>query len=278
MIDAVRTVVFVHGVQWERNIMLQGYSDPLCRRIQAQASSTRFRFKEVLWSDVVEPREQALIAGGTLGEIAMGIPLQEIAWLILKQIFGRMNLPVNEALRSTVFTKKIPDQISSGGSLMGKAMSAILDILLYESGMFKEAIQNKVLEALDFCAGEPPPVLFGHSLGSVISLDAIKSRCVGAQPPVYGFVTAGPALGILKRTPIRPKTFATLLKRIEWVNFYDADDFLAFWNPLRKFGYDGYVQDRNINPSEIVFYSHIKYWDNSAIARELADMATTAED
>lgn len=279
MIDAVRSIVFVHGVQWERNAIIRGYSKPLSDRIQAQAPSIRFRSKEVLWSDIVETKERAIIEAGSLISVINGKALTDIAWQLLKQIFGRMNLPIAENNRDTLFKKKISEQVSAGGDLMAKAFSAILDIILYESGAFSKPIQDTVIEALDACKGEPAPVLFGHSLGSVITFDVIKRKFSGSKsPPVFGLVTAGSPLGILERSPKSPKTFSDFLKKnIDWINFYDADDFLAFWNPLRRFGYDGYVQDRNINPSEVPFYSHTKYWDSSAIARELADMATTDE-
>ncbi len=276
MIDAVRSILFVHGVQWERDSILAGYSKPLADRIQAQAPSTRFRFQEVLWSDVVEPAEEAVIATGSLASVIPGQSLSDIIWRLLRQILGRMNVTVSDADRQWILTKPIAAQVSPATSLRAKAMSAVLDIIFYESWLFKHPVQEKVIEALDACADEPSPVLFGHSLGSVIAYDVIQGKSSsGNTPPVYGLVTAGSPLGVLKRITNSPKGFSAILKRIDWINFYDSDDFLAFWNPLRKFGYDGYVQDRNINPSEIPFYSHTKYWDSSAIARELADMATT---
>jgi hypothetical protein len=279
MIDAPRTVIFVHGVQWERNAILKGYSRPLAERIQQQAPSTRFRFTEVLWSDVVEGTERAIIQAGTLISVMNSPKLKEAAWRLLEQMFGRMHLPIDESDKEALFTRKISDQVAGEDDLKAKAFSAILDILLYESGAFKAPIQQTVIDALDACRQEAAPVLFGHSLGSVIAFDVVKRRASGSKrPPVFGLVTAGSPLGLLKRSPARPKSFSGMLKKkIDWLNFYDADDFLAFWNPLGKFGYAGYVQDRNINPSEIPFYSHIKYWDSSAIARELADLATTSE-
>jgi len=279
MIDAPRTVIFVHGVQWERNAILKGYSTPLADGIQRQAPSTRFRFKEVLWSDVVEGTERAIIQAGTLISVIDSPTLKEVAWRLLQQMFGRMHLPLAESGKEALFTKKISEQVAGGDDLKAKAFSAILDILLYESGAFKTPIQQTVIDALDGCRGEAAPVLFGHSLGSVIAFDVVKRKASGLKrPPVFGLVTAGSPLGVLKRSPTSPKSFSDVLKKkIDWMNFYDADDFLAFWNPLRKFGYAGYVRDHTINPSEIPFYSHIKYWDNSEIARELADLATTGE-
>jgi len=279
MIDAPRTVIFVHGVQWERNDILKGYSRPLADGIQRQAPSTRFRFMEVLWSDVVEGTERAIIESGTLISVIDNPKLRAVAWVLLQQMFGRMHLPINESGKEALFTKKISEQVSGENDLKAKAFSAILDILLYESGAFKAPILKMVIDAFNACRDEPAPVLFGHSLGSVIAFDAVKRTMSGGKnPSVFGLVTAGSPLGLLRRSPGSPKSFSTALKKkIDWINFYDSDDFLAFWNPLKRFGYAGYVDDRTIDPSEIPFYSHIKYWDSSAVARELADLATTGE-
>jgi len=54
LIDAPRAVVFVHGVQWQRDYELKGYSRPTQDFMQNQAPTVRFRFYEVLWSDVMQ--------------------------------------------------------------------------------------------------------------------------------------------------------------------------------------------------------------------------------
>jgi hypothetical protein len=61
----------------------------------------------------------------------------------------------------------------------------------------------------------------------------------------------------------------------DWVNLYDTDDLVGFWNPLRRKGYSS-VMDQRIDTHEFPFYSHVKYWTNSLVARELVDQTLTA--
>lgn len=280
MIDALRTIIFVHGVQWEPDSELAGYSIALQRAIERQAPSTRFRFKEVLWSDVVEEREREIMRAGKLIELLDGnvTGLADIVQQLLQHIFKRQGIQyLND--KSATLNSKVADLIQgTGQSFKEKAFSAIMDVILYESGIghFQERIRAKVAEALDAVSNELAPVVYAHSLGSAIAYDVLAAQADTVKVPALGFVTAGSPLGILRRNIANSPQFETALSGPTfWKNYYDADDFLAFWNPLAVFGYRGYVEDRSIDVSTIPFYSHTRYWSSDEIARDLADFAAT---
>lgn len=282
MIDARRTIVFVHGVQWEPNRVLAGYSRPLQQAIERQAPSTRFRFKEVLWSDVVEQKEQEIFEGGRLMDLLMGgLPgLGDIVQKLLVHIFNREGIQFTTD-KDASLSSKVSNLISgSGQSFKEKAFSAIMDVILYESGVgtYQQDIRDILNETLDKVgkSDDLAPIVYAHSLGSVISYDVLAKRAAMVTTPVLGLITAGSPLGILRRDVKNQPEFAKALReQIFWKNYYDADDFLAFWNPLKLFGYRNLVEDFPIDVSQIPFYSHTRYWTNDDIAMDLADLAAT---
>lgn len=281
MIDAPRTIVFVHGVQWEPDSELAGYSLPLARAVERQAPSTRFRFKEVLWSDVVEARERQLLQIGKLIDVIGGADaLGNLAHLLLEHIFKRQGLQLPFS-RSDLLGSQISDLIKgSGMGFKEKAFSAILDVLIYEShvGTYRAEIQQKVQDAIDSVKDELAPVVYGHSLGSAIAYDVLADKADGHGLPAIALITAGSPLGVLARKIEKAPGLGQLLRTsMFWKNYYDADDFLAFWNPLKAFGFRDCVEDRAIDVSTIPFYSHTRYWTSDEIARDLADWATTGK-
>lgn len=60
---APRDIVFVHGVQWESDRNIKGYSDSLQHNIKLNAGSSTFNFHEVLWSIIVEDVERKFLGG-----------------------------------------------------------------------------------------------------------------------------------------------------------------------------------------------------------------------
>ena len=266
LIDAPRDVVFVHGVQWQRDFELKGYSRPTQDLMQNQAPTIRFRFHEVLWSDVVEVDERKLLGGvGVIDDLLTG-DLAGAVFDLFKLIGQRTDFKLKS--RTEAFKTPLPKLIAAKGGFIGNALSAILDIVFYFSPTYGPRVRAKVRETLDPLRGGLPPVLFGHSLGSVIILDIIREDLPNAQ--VGGFVSAGSPIGLFQ-ADMDSTDFAVF----DWVNFYDTDDLVGFWNPLRRKGYSS-VMDQRIDTHEFPFYSHVKYWTNSLVARELVDQTLTA--
>jgi len=266
LIDAPRDVVFVHGVQWQRDYELKGYSRPTHDLMQNQAPTVRFRFHEVLWSDVVEVDERRLLAGvGVIADLLTG-NLRGAIFDLFALIGRRTNFTLQSP--SEAFETPLPQLIAAKGGFIQNALSAILDLVFYFSDTYGPRVRAKVRETLDPLQGGLPPVLFGHSLGSVIILDIIRE----AIPNVHagGFVSAGSPIGLFQPSMDRPEFGA-----LDWVNCYDTDDIVGFWNPLRRMGY-ATVMDQRIDTHELPFYSHVKYWTNSFVARELVDKSLTA--
>lgn len=267
LIDAPRDVVFVHGVQWERDYQLKGYSRPTQDLMRNQAPTINFRFHEVLWSDVVE-RDEALIIGGAgvIADILSGNYVGAV-FDLFKLIGQRTDFQL--ASQDEAFRTPLPALIGGKGGFMAKALSAVLDIAFYFSDHYGPLIRAKVRETLGPLRGGPAPILLGHSLGSVILLDILREDLDRGELHCGGFVSAGSPIGLFYPDRDRPD-FAPL----DWVNFYDTDDLVTFWNPLRKRGY-ATVTDQRIDTHELPFYSHVKYWTNSVMARELVDKCLT---
>lgn len=264
--DLPRDIIFVHGVQWEWDYQLKGYSRPLQNLMRQQAPSFEFTFYEVLWSDVVEQDEQALIAGaGAIADVLKGNYAGAVFDLF--KIIGQRS-GFSFASQDEAFNTPLNSLISSKGGFMEKAASAILDIVFYFSDTYGPRIRQKVRDALAQARTNPPPIVFGHSLGSVILLDLIREDLPNLT--VGGFVSAGSPIGLFE-----PNQDDPALAQLRWVNYYDLDDLVTFWNPLEQKGY-ATVKDRRIDTHELPFYSHVKYWTNSELARELADKGLTA--
>lgn len=269
LVDAPRDAIFVHGVQWERDFQLKGYSRPTQDLMRNQAPSVNFRFHEVLWSDVVEEDEQRLIQGaGVIADVLTG-DYADAVFRVFKLIGQRTDFDLQSP--DAAFKTPLPALIAGKGGFIEKALSAVLDIVFYFSDAYGPAVRGKVREAMDTAlrgGDRLPPILFGHSLGSVIVLDLIREGLPDVR--AGGFVSAGSPIGLFQPNQDRPE-FAGL----DWINFYDTDDLVGFWNPLRRCGY-AHVADQRIDTHEFPFYSHVKYWTNAALARELVDKCLTA--
>lgn len=257
-------IVFVHGVQWQRDIQLKGYSKPLQDLIMSQAPLTNFVFHEALWSDVVEGKERILIEGGkTLADIANGNLLTSILDFI--KVVGNFvdldKLKNNSKIASTILEKMVDDP-----GWIGKTISVVLDIILYFSFYGRE-IREKVREYIDKADN---PVLMGHSLGSVILFDILVEDANNGRLNCRDFLSAASPLGLF-----RPNGDIGALSKMNWVNMYDPADLVGFWNPLRKWGYSNPWETR-IKTHELPFYSHVKYWTSSTISDELVDMSMSA--
>lgn len=257
-------IVFVHGVQWEKDIRLKGYSRPLQELIQSQAPTTRFNFHEALWSDVVEGKERAIIAGGeTLASLAEGKQLGALLDF-LKVVGGFVGLDLL-GNRDSMANNKLEEMLDDPGWL-GKAISVVLDVVLYFS-FYGDEIRAKVRQYIKEAEN---PVLMGHSLGTIILFDILKEDMAKKSLNCRDLLTAATPLGLF-----RPHEDIKGLSSVNWVNMYDPADLVGFWNPLRKWGYETPWETR-IKTHELPFYSHVKYWTSSSVAEELLDMALTA--
>lgn len=262
-----KEIVFVHGVQWVRDIELAGYSLPLQHLIQAQAPTTEFKFNEVLWSDIVEVKEQELIAGvNLLSDLAKGDLFPAV--LAFLNVVG--SFVKEDRLRNIDYlTNTNVLDISNDSKWLGKAMSVVLDVILYFATDYGKEIRTKVRNEIEKL--NKPPVLMGHSLGSVILFDILKEDADKNKFNYTDFLTAATPLGLF-----RPNGDITDTdKKINWVNMYDPGDLVGFWNPLVRKGYTCPF-DTRIKTSEFPFYSHVKYWTSSTVADELVDMALSA--
>ena len=272
--QAPRDLIFVHGVQWDHNKDIEGYSEPLQKEMMKQAPSFDFAFHEVLWSDVVEGVEDDIWSGASL---IVDVLDQNYAGAVfdLFQLIGQRSetLQKDQGFQlknpAEAFSIPLPDLIAGKGGFMKKAASAVLDVVLYFS-THGQAIRDKVRETLDQARQDPPPIVFGHSLGSVILLDIIRENIArSGDIGVGGFISAGSPIGLFQANR-DDAAFA----RLKWINYYDLDDLVTFWNPLHDKGYQS-VRDRRIDTHELLFYSHTKYWDSSELSSELADRCLT---
>ncbi|MFA6013273.1 MAG: hypothetical protein WC799_25005 [Desulfobacteraceae bacterium] len=257
-------IVFVHGVQWQRDMQLKGYSRPLQDLIRSQAPTTEFVFYEALWSDVIENKERILISSGeTLVKLVKGEVLQ--ALLDFLKVVGHFVGLDSLKNQDKIANSKLSEMMDDPGWL-GRAISVTLDIVLYLS-IYGDDIRSKVREYIN---KSDNPVLMGHSLGSVILFDILAEDARNNQLKCRDFLSAASPLGLFK-----PNEDIATLSTVNWVNLYDPADLVGFWNPLKKWGYTNPLDSR-IKTHELPFYSHVKYWTCSSIADELVDMALTA--
>jgi hypothetical protein len=257
-------IVFVHGVQWQKDLQLKGYSRPLQDLIQSQAPTTEFKFYEALWSDVVEGKERALIAGGkSLADLVDGHILQALLdFLKVVGQFVDLDVLKND---QRMAGDKLENMLDDPGWL-GKAVSVVLDIVFYLT-IYGDEIRSEVRKYINAAEN---PVLMGHSLGTVILFDILSEDANRGELSSKDLLTAASPIGLF-----RPNKDIATLNSLNWVNMYDPADLVGFWNPLKKWGYVN-PWDVRIKTHEFPFYSHVKYWTSSTIADELVDMALTA--
>ena len=197
-----RDIVFVHGVQWESNRNIKGYSDSLQHNIKLNAGSYVFQFHEILWSDIVEDVEQKLLGGGGfIGDFITGDVLNMI-FDLYKIIGDKTNF---NGSMDDLKNANLKELINNKGGFINKALSAVLDLVLYHTAAYGNEIRAEVRKTLHSLENEKPPVLFGHSLGSVILLDILREDIDRNQLHVGGFVTAGSPIGLFRKDKDHPR-------------------------------------------------------------------------
>jgi hypothetical protein len=270
-----RHVVFLHGVQWAGNDEVAGFS----RKLQNEMSGPLedygidVKFHEALWADVVESDQRRLIrtaeitgylvSGNFVGAVAL---LSEEVHNQNVQIEGVDHSLLNYGL-AQLGAKLFPSPSLPGLELLRNAASWLLDIVFYFTDHYGQLIRKEVRKTLRQAGAGTvhPPVVFAHSLGGVIIMDILREDLERGDPlSVRKLVTAGTPIGLF-----RSGTDDGALAPIRWVNFYDSGDFVAFWNPLRRFGYQKVTDREPIETGDYPIFTHTKYWGNGLIADEL---------
>ena len=270
-----REVVFVHGVQWAGNEEVAGFSTPLQEAMSGPLDDygIEVKFHEALWADVVESDQQRLIQAAEItGYLATGNFLGAVRLLseeVLKetvQLEG-VDRPLLDQGLEQLATKLFPSPPLPGVELLRNAASWLLDIVFYFTDHYGRLIRGEVRKALRKAGAgtEHPPVVFAHSLGGVIMLDILREDLVQERPlSVRKLVTAGTPIGLFRNGQDDER-----LAKVRWVNFYDNGDFVAFWNPLRRYGYQTVTDREPIQTGDYPIFTHMKYWGNGLIADEM---------
>ncbi len=161
-----------------------------------------------------------------------------------------------------------------------------------------DAVHDRVREALARLAQQAPDAplfVVAHSLGSVIAADHFydlgKGRRQAGTPlesgrTLTGFYTLGSPIALWTQRdgdfarplqiPARTSPDPVRAAAAEWINFYDADDVLAF--PLKGLSpeWDQAVdEDRSVSVGTLLIgmspVSHVAYWNDVAVIRPIAN-------
>jgi hypothetical protein len=176
------------------------------------------------------------------------------------------------------------------------------DVVSYQvsphSRVVYDAVHAEVADALTRLAEQAPDAplfVVAHSLGSVIAADHFydlsKGRRTASTPvesgrTLTGFYTLGSPIALWTQRdgdfaeplqiPARTSDDQMLATAAEWINFYDADDVLAF--PLKGLStaWDEAVdEDRSVSVGAPIIgmspVSHVAYWNDTAVIRPIAN-------
>lgn len=115
---------------------------------------------------------------------------------------------------------------SASGTITAGALEIFTrDVFLYlELNAVRQEVDRIVAEALT----SQPTVVVGHSLGSVVAYNILRTRAADLNVPLY--LTVGSPLGIRAiRTRLAPIAFPASVTT--WLNYYDERDIVSL-NPL----------------------------------------------
>jgi hypothetical protein len=180
--------------------------------------------------------------------------------------------------------------------------SFVGDVVAYQvsphSREVYDAVHAEVAKALARLAERAPDAplfVVAHSLGSVIAADHFydlgKGRraaatALQAGQTLTGFYTLGSPIALWTQRdgdfasplqiPARTSPDPVLASAAEWINFYDADDVLAF--PLKGLSADwdkAVDEDRSVSVGALLLgmspVSHVAYWNDAAVIRPIAN-------
>ncbi len=159
------------------------------------------------------------------------------------------------------------------------------------------ACVDEALRRLAAKAPDAPLIVIAHSLGSVIASDHFYDLHKGRRVDVgdsalergetfTSFYTLGSPIALWMerygdfsrpvQIPGKASADPVIAAAAEWINFYDADDVLAF--PLKGLSadYDAAVdEDRSVSVGALLLgmspVSHVAYWNDKAVIRPIAN-------
>lgn len=305
--SAVRTdqlaVLFVHGVGIRRadyaRTAISALRKEFAKSTNDQAANDDLIIESAYWAPAVMEREDRLLAGA--------FPDRAGGWFSgLNNLTHRISNGSSLAMVPMALSgivRHVPGLPRIHWPTLRWAVSNFVgDIVAYQvtpsSRVVYDAVHacvDEALAALAVRAPEAPLIVVAHSLGSVIAADHFydlhKGRRHKATPLERGetltsFYTLGSPIALWMERfgdfsrpveiPGKTSDDPVIAAAAEWINFYDADDVLAF--PLKGLSadYDKAVdEDRSVSvgafPLGMSPVSHVAYWNDKAVLRPIAN-------
>ena len=296
-------VLFVHGV----GIREPDYARSAIRELRKEfARSTNgaaavddLLIESVYWSPAVMEREDRLLKGA--------FPDRAGGWFSgLNNLTHRISNGSNLSLLPLALSglvRHVPGMPRIHWPTLRWAVSNFVgDIVAYQvspnSRVVYDAVHACIDEALQRLAAQAPDaplIVVAHSLGSVIAADHFydlhKGRRSAATPLERGetftsFYTLGSPIALWMERfgdfsqpvtiPGKTSDDPVIAAAAEWINFYDADDVLAY--PLKGLSadYDEAVdEDRSVSVGAMLLgmspVSHVAYWNDKSVLRPIAN-------
>ena len=150
--------------------------------------------------------------------------------------------------------------------LVQEAETLALYVLLYAQRAVRELIVGDIIRHMEAEMMEEGNriVLIGHSLGSVIALDALMRFWDAGlmEEKIEAFVTLGSPVHLWCPVPrIRGHVADMNNHGLRWLNIYDEDDPIA--EPLG--GFHTHIRDRHVNTGGLI-RAHVGYWQSQHVA------------
>lgn len=298
-------VLFVHGVgirepDYARSA-IKALRKEFDRSTNHSASATDLIIESVYWAPAVMEREDRLLASA--------FPDRAAGWFTgMNKLTHRISNGSNLSLVPLALSglvRHVPGIPKIHWPTLRWAVSNFVgDIVAYQvtpnTRVVYDAVHalfDQAMKRLAEQAPDAPLIVIAHSLGSVIASDHFydlhKGRRddVGDTPLERGetftsFYTLGSPIALwMERFGdfSRPVTIPgkssgdpIIAAAAEWINFYDADDVLAF--PLKGLSadYDAAVdEDRSVAVGALLIgmspVSHVAYWNDKAVIRPIAN-------
>ena len=148
-----------------------------------------------------------------------------------------------------------------------------------------EELRNTIDELETELGGGQPVIVVAHSLGCKVIFDYLCDVQAGLgiwdgveRPSEFQklanlrlLITTGCNLPFFESAvPAADQRFFRINSEFQWVNFYDRDDPLGW--PLRQLGgrFEEIVQDEERNGLGNVLTSHLRYWTDDRLNKEIA--------
>jgi hypothetical protein len=192
----------------------------------------------------------------------------------LNEVLGRVDIAHERGLLNNETVQNLFERIDKIGFLGDLSLKKFTkDVYLYltHSGIRKR-INETILEKMD----TNPCVVIGHSLGSIVSYDVLKTN---PKLKVNKLITIGSPLGISSiRRHLAPPVGMPECVKNGWFNAYDERDFVAL-KPLDalSFPFKPPISNKNDvdNPTDNR-HGIIGYLNDKVVAKTIYDALTTA--